>query len=504
QAPPPPTLVYVQLLPGPPERFGGPPEVAVPVTEEALEDIAEVCFHSGGSRLVDQNIELLASRKREIETGHGAGSPGSRFFAGELQRAIDLLTEARRDQMERIADALADVDDAARRILAELLKGAQDSCRMGRSGLVEDPINTHPSIDWSRQGELRFRALRAGVVELDGLARAVREAEGAVNPDPLYPRIPGVASAQDPYLLRTRARQEFAVAWRRWVAEYPFLAVAGKRLLAETGDSFEQPELVELSRQRGNYENALDELIRAAVVEVARETLSAGAKLTKEYRAEAQKAREIAADLEVPGDRVYAENHPLWRYPLIVQAALERIGAGPGTLEYAAAMSALERAAELQERKKVKAAGIDEVLGWASLGFGVVALLPVVGQFAALFAGLCATVRMLSAISEYETEEQQRAAFGPLATQFALPDPDGAGLLVKVLGLGAEAVPLLGVPGKFAGRLIRVTATQALVGEAALEAVSLGIDVLALATEAEIERVSALDAATEPENAPVP
>jgi hypothetical protein len=63
---------------------------------------------------------------------------------------------------------------------------------------------------------------------------------------------------------------------------------------------------------------------------------------------------------------------------------------------------------------------------------------------------------------------------------------------------------LLGVPGKFAGRLIRVTATQALVGEAALEAVSLGIDVLALATEAEIERVSALDAATEPENAPVP
>lgn len=470
--------VNLEVVPG---RFS---TFAVPLTEDMLRDLVEVAFACGGSATVTAVIDSVRQRVPQERAPQPTRPPPSslpwvfrpiprvdhppvplsepqRERADLLAKALGVLTDAETSLRERMVDALADVDDAVRRVFLELLADTRVKCALARCGLVEDVVDPQtgsralvsPPVDVAHDGEVRFWALREAVVELDGLARGVRAADEAVTPW----AGPSMATAAEPLAQRIEAQALFVAAWQRWVLQFPVLAVVARDVLKATGDR-EQRDLLEDLKGRGAYTNELDTLLRTAVVGALRDAWAAGPDLAEEVSAAANTCREMASHLDRDAEVIYGERHPLFRYPLLVWTALERIGAGPDSMEYAAAASALAIAADVAAKEAVAAEEAESILGWAQVGFGVAAMIPVVGEAVALAGALLAAGRVIATVVDYRTQRARRAAFGIHADRLSLPDPDGLGVILKAVSLSADMLPLLGLPAKLAGKWLRVTA----------------------------------------------
>lgn len=465
----------------------------VPLEEEALAALLEVAFSVGGSREVDRVVgEVRAAVEaldRPVSTGPHRTPRPSLFLPhlpsalpqlptnparGRREEALELMLRHRDDQRERVTDAMADVDEAARTVLLELIRDSQIRTSLRRSGMREDVVARvaevgvfGPTVIDGDEGAARFRRLRLAVLELDGLVRGVHAAEAA-GAGIGGPRAATMASRLEPTEELARARAAYLEAWRRHVEEFPVLAVRGGAILADTtgtdpADLHEEPF--------GDYTDRLSWIVRREVSGVAQTARREGAAFVRGYLERATAAREAAAGwLEVgtasPGlgdgvgaDVVHGQHNPFWRHPMIVRAALERIGAGPETLEYQAAHAALAVAGEVAAREKERAQSWSGLLDGALIGFGVLSMMPVVGTAAVVVSGVIAAARSLAAISSYTEERTRRMVFGMHADALDVPDPDGYGTVLAVVGNAVDVLGVLGPVGKAAGRYLRVTAT---------------------------------------------
>jgi hypothetical protein len=490
-------------------------KIEVAITESSLAEAVEVAFYCGGSPAVTQvitSVEGQLAARRGLRRTPWTHPPPSAFppafrsipppdpieieqardpiehaRAEELTTAIGLLRGAERDLRDRIVDALAEVDDAARRVFLEELTETRVRCALTRCGLFEDaygpsgsPANVLPAV--SPAGEQTYRRLRAGIVGLDGLARGVQETEKIAGPyDP-----PGVADLAEPLAARRKAREAFLAEWYKLIADFPVLAVVARDVLTATG-GMDLHDLTIYNRGH-SYLNPLDLLIRKAVTAALRDAWKAGPSLAKDYLEAADQVRAHAATLADPADVLYGENHPLFAYPLIVWGGLQRIGAAPNTLEYAATASALAIAAAAAARRAAAASAYEELMNAIQLGFGVATMIPVVGAAAGVAGGVIAALRAIIAISDYQSDTRRRQAFGVYADRLEIPDPDGLGVVLTVAGLVPDMLPILGPAAKLAGRYLRVAALGAELApatQAAEHAIGVrGADFLPLVLEA--------------------
>ena len=137
------------------------------------------------------------------------------------------------------------------------------------------------------------------------------------------------------------------------------------------------------------------------------------------------------------------------------------MGAGPGSLEYAAATETIQVAAVLKRFEVKRDASLVNTLNWASLGFGTASMVPVIGPFALAAAIACAGALSVYYHSQYDKAKLKRDALGPLAVAYGFADPDGSGLLLAEfsadLNLGMQA---FGALAGLAGKMLRFTLWQ--------------------------------------------
>lgn len=447
--PPPDTVaVLLELTPNQPST------VVVAVADEPLTELVRLCYHVGGPELVD---DLMRDLSRPARYGQLLVDP-------VREKAIGLANEATKDLRDDVVEALHAVDWEVRHVFQEVLDQARAAIRLSRYGFIDMPTDAarEPILDFKPPGDgpLRFKGLRRAVADLDTAARAFAEEDRLLRPLGDLPGPSGYAGEKAEQW--RAAREGFVTAWTAAVGRYPVLAVCGARLLEQTTSKLTGREVEDHTKSEGSFDNPLDRMIRSAVRDTWRTTTNAGSDLLAAHLQAAEHARLESLRPEFRPEQVYAHQHPLWRYPFLVRAALERLDAGPGTIEYATAIHTLHLAAEVARLDRAQARLVDDLLAWASLGFGIVSLVPVIGVVAALAADACNITIATRHVLAYVTARRDRDAFGPLAAGLGIPDPDGTGVVFEVLGAGAGLVagPLLGVIGRQAGRLLRFAALE--------------------------------------------
>ena len=137
--------------------------------------------------------------------------------------------------------------------------------------------------------------------------------------------------------------------------------------------------------------------------------------------------------------------HPLWKHPFLVQGGMEQQGYHPGDHGYALGIESLYAAAAAAERSRQEAAELDRMVAWASIGFGVLTLVPVVGQLALAATIAIAAIQTLEEAQKYAEETSASEALGHQAVRYHVPEPDALGLILGVLQLTSDAaLPLVG------------------------------------------------------------
>ena len=420
------------------------------------------------------------------------------------KRVFDLLNEVIEEQRWLTAEALNEVELEVRDVFLELLEDARAATQLSLYGMLEASrglagpplVDTNPA----RDGAVTYRALRAAVLDLDAAARMLQQAETAVQSDQarrffvnlgdvlllLTGTIPRPdqlrALTELAELALRRASSRYADVLKGHAERFPALTMVVGTIVATT-TTWPRADLETLAADTSGYDNRLDGVIRAAVGDACRRTWADGPALARHLLEEADDVVRRAARLvgaAFPAEGTYAY-HPLWRYPLIVHAALERLGYGPGTLPHAAATDALRLATQVAERRSRDERSAARALDWANFGFGVLRFVPVVGQLA-LAAGFAVslTQAVQAACALYEGREEARA-FGPYAADLGLVEPEGAGWIVlSFVGLALEVVPVFRACGELAGRLVRLTALPRPATPGLLDVVGLSVNLLTL------------------------
>jgi hypothetical protein len=460
---PPAITLLLELAPGRADP------VALEVTEESIARMVDVLYRIGGR-------ELLDAFERELPR---AAVPTS--WPNAARRATDLAAGAVQKQRLVVLGALQAVDDAARRVLRNELDGAGAVLRLERYGLGRA---AGQDVGVTEDGRETYRSLRTTVAQLDARRRQVRRWNFTIP-----------ANAPTARRQFEEDLAQYVNAFREAVMRWPALAACGAALLKEVGD--ERASDVQRWAAGDNEATVLDDLIKKALGNAWTEYVEERPDFERRLLEAGDAALRTA--LMNPTFRpevVIGNGHPLWRHAFLIQAALEDLEWRPGDLGYAAATSALRSAGERATAEQERAERLQRLLGWASLGFTVLAFVPVVGQAALLAAIASSAALTFGETVEFLDARARRAAVGPLASRFGFEEPDAAGFVVGLLGLAADAgLPVLGkalnAVLRPAGRLLAASRAQAVLGlsEQALDIAALAVEANAAVLENEVQRL---------------
>lgn len=475
------------LVPGPPSPSGpaasGPtasgPTVPVRLTDGVVQDVPVGSSSAIVARQVDE-IYRYGGRRALTDLYR-------RLVAAGADQAAAWVFEHDVAQRGEIVRALTAVGRVGRRGLATCLDQVRAQLAPARYGLVGGTGLVRPSI--ASDGRETYRAFRADVAALDPLRRAVVGWTFTIPPNAPAARAQFEGE-------RRRYTEAFAAAVQRW----PVLSVIGAGVLKDLARV--PPARVREWGTGTDETTDLDRDLRAAVARAAKEAADHRPDLEDEADEKgadalrwATRSATPAAPSVIPPEKMVGRRHPLWRQPFLVAAALEELDLRPGSVGYAAVTSALEYAEEEQTARREERERTERVLGWAVLGFGVLSLVPVVGQLAVLAMISTQLVVTVDHAFAHVDAHVRAAALGPAAARFGYADPDGLGLVVEVLGLAADVVPLLGpaVVGlsRRAGVLVRARAVE-VAAEAAGHTATLASaagDLAATAAEREAARL---------------
>jgi hypothetical protein len=415
-----------------------------------------------------------------------------------------LLEAVEAEQLWLASEALNEIEMEARDVFLELLEAARGVTQLDLYGMLEASrgMAGPPVVDLNplRDGGATYRALRTAVLDLDAAARVIRSAEQQVRqaqlrgmfvsiayvitlvngsipgPDPLA----GLQSLTEESL--RLAGESYAKVLQRHAERFPALSMVAGAIVAATGE-WPRPDVESLAADTQRYDNRLDMVIRTEIGTVCRNTWRDGVALARRTLEAADGLVAYirsAGRAASPPERVYA-NHPLWRYPLIIHAALERLGYAAGSLPHTAAVDALRVSAEEAARRSREEQESARALDWANFGFGVLAFVPVVGQLALAGAFAVSLTQAVAAASSYFEQREQARAFGPYAADLGLTDPEGAGwIALSFVGLVFDVVPVFRACGELGGRLVRLTALPRPVSPGLLDVIGLGTNLLSL------------------------
>jgi hypothetical protein len=434
------------------EPVAGPPAtgrtVRVRVTDGVEQDVPVATTSAGVERQVD---DLYRYGGRRALTDLHAG-----LVAAGAEQAAAWCFEHDVARRGEIVTALAAVSEAGRRGLVACLDQVRAQLALPRYGLVPGTGSARAPI--AADGREAYRAFRADLAALDPLRRAVVRWSFTIPEN--APRAREEFEGD-----RRRYTEAFAAAVRRW----PVLAVVGATVLRDLGKA----AAADVRRWGSGTDEtwSLDDDLRRAVTKAAADAADHRPDLERRHVRGADDGlraarRSAAAGLPsvYPPEKMIGRLDPLWRQPFLVTAALEELRYRPGSLAYAAALSALEVAEEDEADRRATRDATERLLGWAVLGFGVLAFVPVVGQLAVLAMITTQAVVALDHAFAHVDAHARAAALGPAAARFGYADPDGLGLLVEVLGLGADVLPLLGPAivglARRAGVLVRARAVE--------------------------------------------
>jgi hypothetical protein len=409
-----PTIgVSVELVPGYPYQIRLS-------DEDTVTKALDFCYQVGGMDLVARLYQAIPAP-----------------FTDTRAVADSFLKQLRED----VTGALEDVDWQMRTVFLENLNQAQAVTRLSAFGFIDAPpegTRTPVLADY-----VIYKSLRQAVVDLDGTARVILEFN---------------ERQQSP---SAEAQHAFELAWQQATTNFPGLLDPGADLIAKTTRRFTADEMADYANTEGEYRNPLDMLIRNAVWQNWHDVWNAGPRLSDEYLAASEKACSEAWTSPLPPSYTHAELSPMWQIPTIVHSALYRMGAGPGSVEYAAATETIRAAAARKRFEDKRDASLVNTLNWAALGFGTASMVPVIGPFALAASIACAGALSFYYHSQYDKAKLQRDALGPLAAAYGFADPDGSGLLLAEFSadfnLGMQA---FGALAGLAGKMLRFTKWQ--------------------------------------------
>lgn len=471
--------VVLSLAPGQRHTF------EMPLTAEAAEEVVVLVYVSDGLGGLDR---LLASvRPSEVIDLRPPSDPERR----RRDRAYALLAEARARKAFEAGQALGELEADVRRVFTETIEAAAAAANPTSYGLVVRSrptavLTTTRRIELLEDAESVRRDLRQAVVALDGVTRELHAKEADLQrarvesnlleldwlismvfgsgaptllPIPYGLPRPSTSVVTEVEAVR-KAVREYGIVITRVAERFPMLAVVARDVVDDTVDEWDDPtELAAVANGMDlNATKPLDDIIRRRIGQACLATRDAGPRLTSNLFAEAEKVVRRAAADPFRTEEIFG-THPLWRYPILVHAALDRLRHGPGSLPHAAATHALRRAAALARTRAEEEARESRALDWACFGFGVAAFVPVVGQAALAATLACSAVQFYRSASSVAEQREEARAFGPFAAELGLEDPDGAGLLVDALMIVAfDVVPASRACGQILGRLVRLTA----------------------------------------------
>jgi hypothetical protein len=441
----------------------------MPLTRAAAEEVLSLVYAVSGR----DGVEIVVDSARPNRT---VGAP--RLAA---MRAFDLLVEVAVEQQWLVVEALNEVELETRDVFLEILEGARGATQLSVHGMLEASrgFAGPPLVDLSplRDGGATYRVLRAAVLELDAAARTLHGAEEAVQGERvrtffialshLVDLVSGRIPSADELRSETPLAEEnlrlaataYAATLTRHAERFPALIMVAGTIVAAT-TAWPRPDLEALGADTSSYDNRLDRVIRTAVGDVCRSTWEDGPPLARRLLEEADAVVRRASfrGLAFPIEATYAD-HPLWRYPVIVHTALERLGYGPGTLPHAAATHVVRRASEAAARRSREERAQSRALDWANFGFGVLAFVPLVGQLAVAGAFAISLTQAVQAASAFNEAREEARAFGPFAADLGVTDPEGAGwIMFSFVGLTFDVIPVFRACSQLAGRLVRLTA----------------------------------------------
>lgn len=464
--------------------FGERRRVLLPATDAGVGEFADTCHRLGGEALV-------------LELSYAVGAQVTADRSELRPLAVDVLRLLRAHQKRLRADTLESLtalDRAARQAFEHDLTLAAVHLQPGKFGITTDDGGGAVVID-DEPGRERYLGLRRWLVMLDGLRREVRAWSFTIPANAQRARRDFEASVLGPYL---GTMQQACTA-------APGLTALAPKLVERLGKEFRRDVLAwgDDAGVAGPLDRMVCEQVvaaytalqerqpgfRSGVLKACDETRSTARQLVEQYWTE-------------PLALVFGRRHPLWRHPFLVQAAIEQMGWGPGDRAYADAMDALAAADDARTGEQAEAVEVQRVLGWASLGFGALALVPVVGELAIAATIVVTAVQTWGEAERYLGTREARSALGGRAEQYAVPEPDALGLLCNLLSLTADvALPCL---GKLLTRSVVTPARQALSAANVRKTVGLGqhsanltalvLSVSAMKVEQELERVGLLPA----------
>ena len=155
-----------------------------------------------------------------------------------------------------------------------------------------------------------------------------------------------------------------------------------------------------------------------------------------------------------------------------IRSAMEQQGYRPGDHGYAVGYDSLYAAMAAEERQRHDAEEIDKILGWASFGFGLLTLVPVVGKLALAATIAVTAIKALEETQRYLSDSREREALGHHAVRYQVPEPDALGLILDVAQLTSDAaLPLV---GKLLSKTVLRPATRVIAAARVKTVLSLG------------------------------
>jgi hypothetical protein len=395
------------------------------VSEEAIAQVIDAVYRIGGDELLWDLVDAIAATR---------DTPGK---SGLPDRALDLCWSAIVQLRQDAYAGLIAVDGAARLAFEEALTEARAALKLSNFGLIEDSNQHAPPVSKVKGAPETYRALRNTVVVLDEKYGNLRRWNFTIPENAPTARRQFEQTAYQPYVEAIRA------AGQQWPALQAYARVILPKLHDRPRSTVER-----WAKQQDG--TPLDDIIKQTFNEAWLNLIDEQPDFFDDMLNTSQwSIRHTSLRLEARPDLAPEKNfgdlNPLWRHPFLIQKGLEKLGLQPGDLAYAAALGALRVAEKAAAAERKKAADTARMLGWASIGFGVLALIPVVGQFALVAAIAVNATMAFSDGIEYLNDQERYQAVGPLADRFGFAEPEAAGLIIDVLGLVSDVgLPVLG------------------------------------------------------------
>jgi hypothetical protein len=439
--------------------------ISIEVTSEAIEQRLDELYKIDGRRLI-KDLEAALT---------GAHAPDESSKAVRDQ-ALALCYEHGNRQRVVVYEALKTIETITWGVFVSCLDQARAQLALRRYGLVERTPHVEPPV--ASDGKSTYKNLRAAIAKLDPLYREVSKYTFTIPPN--------APTAKKQFDQRHKA---YTDAYTEALGQWPALAVIGTPMMRYLARW--TAEDVKHWAESDDIGWHFDSKLRGELASAWKAAVDNRPGFERDCAKWAKEAVRVAGESMVwPPEYAIGRYHPLWRHPFIVMAALERLNLRPGSLGYAAAIGALQYAEEQEERRRQSKDNTEKLLGWAVAGFGLLALIPVVGLFATAAMIATQAILTLDHTLGYLDESTRRAAVGPMASRFGFADADGVGLLCDVLGLAGDVLPIVGPwlakLSRPAGVMVRAAAVQLAVEGAGHAA---GVAALAVSVNAaEVER----------------